>query len=497
MTSGTGTLRVTRLFLVLVAPLLALLGVFVSRMPDITRLWAWSDFEAAGIGLLAINLGLALAMVLLRPTRRLDVFEPRFFIAFLFFMVFVARPLQILFHAEAKIPVLRGDPALIQRALAFGALGIVFFYVGYVSGAGQRLARSLPCFGWPWRRRRVISVVALFWVVGLAGYLAAVIRSGGVAVFLDTLQGRRLFEESATWIFASTLVLTQSATVLLGTFFFKTRRLGFLFLSSLVLSGTLSLLLGGRSTVMLYAVSLVVCYCSLRQLGIRRPLGTAALAAALLAVSVLFVVALGSLRADLQAPDAAARAAAVGMGGIGDRFVGEFNQFDWLAVVIGLVPDRLAFQNGATFGQLLAQFVPRAVWPSKPDPIDYSVTMLVQGIRSGSPFTIIGELYLNFGVPGIVAGMFVFGALCRALYSYVSRRRDDPGVVLIYSYTYASLLHFFTRSFAPMVFGYLLFAVPTFFALRVVEPGRRRAGGRAAVGRPTERWTAVPRDVPR
>ena len=134
-----------------------------------------------------------------------------------------------------------------------------------VSRAGSRVARSkLPHFGWPWEPKRVAWISIIFLVLGVAGYSVAIAQTGGVGIFLSTLQGRSLLEQSGIWFLASTLVLIHSATVILGTYLFKTGKRKFFFLASLFLSVAASLLLGGNTTVMIYLLSLVVIFYQLR-----------------------------------------------------------------------------------------------------------------------------------------------------------------------------------------------------------------------------------------
>jgi oligosaccharide repeat unit polymerase len=143
----------------------------------------------------------------------------------------------------------------------------------------------------------------------------------------------------------------------------------------------------------------------------------------------------------------------------------EFSQFDWFVIVLDATPSVIPYQYGQTFVQLFAQFVPRMFWQDKPLPIEYVVTRLLTGVESGSPFTIIGELYLNFLWPGIIVGMIVFGILVRSVYGYLQSNPGNPGVVLIYGYIYASLFQLYTRSFAPMMFFLIIFLIPAGLAL--------------------------------
>jgi len=158
-----------------------------------------------------------------------------------------------------------------------------------------------------------------------------------------------------------------------------------------------------------------------------------------------------------------------GFGDVSNRFLEEFSQFDWFAIIIDKTPDVIHYQYGRTFLDYFLQFVPRLFWPDKPVPIEYAVTTLLTGVESGSPFTIIGELYLNFQWPGIMLGMFVFGVFVRTMYAYLKDNPGNPAVILIYGIIFANLFHLYTRSFAPMMFFLTIFVVPAVWAIRWIE----------------------------
>ncbi|HUI59826.1 MAG TPA: hypothetical protein VLX90_06370 [Steroidobacteraceae bacterium] len=73
------------------------------------------------------------------------------------------------------------------------------------------------------------------------------------------------------------------------------------------------------------------------------------------------------------------------------------------------------FRQGDTLVGLLVAFIPRLIWPDKPD-VAVGQLFNKEFIRTGDPDTYIspshlGELYWNFGWPGILFGMTFIGAL--------------------------------------------------------------------------------------
>lgn len=94
-----------------------------------------------------------------------------------------------------------------------------------------------------------------------------------------------------------------------------------------------------------------------------------------------------------------------------------------VAVVLRDVGRWVPFAHGETiFGPTLAFLVPRAIWPDKPYFVTgrdfgrlFRVVNPMDQLTSIAP-TVVGELYWNFDLPGILAGMALFGMCLRLLY---------------------------------------------------------------------------------
>ena len=115
-------------------------------------------------------------------------------------------------------------------------------------------------------------------------------------------------------------------------------------------------------------------------------------------------------------------------------FEGRMALVNSVAIAIRDVGRWVPFANGSTiFGPTLAFLVPRALWPDKPyfeTGRDFGKLFRIVGVQdqltSIAP-TVVGELYWNFNLPGILAGMVLFGALIRMLYRrYGEGMEFDP-----------------------------------------------------------------------
>jgi hypothetical protein len=112
------------------------------------------------------------------------------------------------------------------------------------------------------------------------------------------------------------------------------------------------------------------------------------------------------------------------------------HRFDGLgrsSVIIRETPDRVPFQGGWTLAQIPIAYVPRILWPGKPAVgIGQWITDTYGAgshLESATGPSWIGEFYLNFGVPGVVVGMFVMGMLIRVLHEGLLRSATAPAIL--------------------------------------------------------------------
>lgn len=129
---------------------------------------------------------------------------------------------------------------------------------------------------------------------------------------------------------------------------------------------------------------------------------------------------------------------------------------DPLTMIIYRVPNEVSFQDGRTFAPLLYGWIPRAVWPSKPQ-ISYAGFMnqvIVQAnTNAGLPLTPYGEFYLNFGAWAVPVGMALFGFLARVGTAYFLRW----GKTSIYGYIF--YVNFFFALILPGSFSVVFLGV--------------------------------------
>ena len=86
-------------------------------------------------------------------------------------------------------------------------------------------------------------------------------------------------------------------------------------------------------------------------------------------------------------------------------------EYDHLVALVQLVPDPLPRLRGESLAAVPQAFVPRALWSEKPRPVDYELSTVLYGptTSAGTPFTLPGELWWNFGWLGVLLGAPALG----------------------------------------------------------------------------------------
>lgn len=136
------------------------------------------------------------------------------------------------------------------------------------------------------------------------------------------------------------------------------------------------------------------------------------------------------------------------------------NRATWLNSIVMIrrwVPEYIDYQRGATFYSLLIGWIPRVIWPNKPIlSLGWFMHNVIIGSQTTSNvgLTNIGEFYLNFGMIGVVVGMFIMGVFIRVVYLYTQHfSRVALYRTLLYFALFPSLLLSLQSGTGPALLG--------------------------------------------
>jgi hypothetical protein len=145
-----------------------------------------------------------------------------------------------------------------------------------------------------------------------------------------------------------------------------------------------------------------------------------------------------------------------------------------LAEVMVQSPEYVPFAWGKTYVSLFTIWVPRFLWPEKPMSSVGNVWAHWYGLLGPNDFSSsynlpwIVEFYVNFGVPGVLIGMF----LCGLGFAWLKARLcSEQSSTLEYAIGVAILINlwFEESNFALSVGGILIYSVTLFFYFKILK----------------------------
>ena len=405
-------------------------------------------FYATGTeSLLVIAGGFGSLLVLLAPqvrARAYDLFQPLTFIAWSVFIGMAARTLYVVTVDDATTRdylLLGRPPEFLMNAAMLVIVALACFVAGY-SATPPRVAltrwRLLRHHEWSPGRLALLVIVLV--VIASTSTVLYLDRMGIEALGLTELSAkRRLVVQGAQYEFASLGYYLWGANLFVYAFYLlltyvivtKRRLMSWLGIATLCLGATatvLPIITSSRTEALIPVVYAALIWHYLRN-------SNKASSIALLLVAVLSgAIMLGSLRALNQGRVQA----------VGDHFGIEaiLGTRHWLDVtktahILDAVPEREGYQFGSTLVSWVFAPIPRTLWLEKPiirpGQIIGQVIYEGQFVKTGVPPGFIAELYWNFGYPGVVIGMFLFGVWLRFVYNtFRPHFRENRNALLLY-----------------------------------------------------------------
>lgn len=161
------------------------------------------------------------------------------------------------------------------------------------------------------------------------------------------------------------------------------------------------------------------------------------------------------------------------------------------ALVRSLTPSEVPYQYGATYSYFLVTFIPRALWPEKPEAgaankffgVNYGLTT-EQGIEKTTfGVSLLAESYINFGLIGVILGMACQGAILGLLQHLFGEWDSGEGGRAVYVSFFVFFLNGIGSS-ADMLFGNViqsaLLSCALLWWMRAKPPAPRRQENSAA-----------------
>jgi hypothetical protein len=459
--------------------------------------WAFvpgAELTRALLILALVTLGISPALLARLKGRTIDIGEPIYLISAEFLLLFPLRALYLLInpHAEGAFTPVPYDFA-INNALILAGAGYLMLLVGYYARFSASVAARLPAPRATFSRHGLITRAVMLYAIG-----------SGIQIYLFVGVGRA-FNQATDYLSGSG---AENVLLQFGLF----QLYGLVVIGLCVARETrirrgplvvMILMLGGAAILALTYVNkaglLLALFGPLLALHYRhRALSALRMTIVAVVVALLVFPFVGSERALINSgaltghglsgtlQNAGATLAYLTNEGpaayFGSAVDGVFlrsNGVDSLALVVTYTPSGVSFARGWEYLAIPAiAYVPRAIWPGKPLPLASSFGPAFLGINSTTSFslTMFGDLYVNFGVPGVLLGGLGLGLLFRLLYEMliVKSNRSDVGL-LIYIVLLLQFVMGFEQEVVP-VLAQVLKMVPFLIVISLFLCLSRRKG---------------------
>lgn len=407
-------------------------------------------FEGLVIILMAFLVVGALFLYHVEYGNPLGVLSPLYMFLLPYSIYFIFFPLDMIFRDKYLVD---GQERYLPTLMVYLLAGLVAYLVGFfgvLRSHRRTLRHSNRLFslgphvnvGINLNTRRAAILVGVLMLLASCIWLFLIVRGGGIGYILNN------FNEAYLSVFSKNMylvsILNSLYFVILSLHFgiVLKRKKGYLFftINCLVLLFPL-LIQGSRGSIISVFLFVVVAV----NMYVRR--------LKFLHVSLLFLSAIFFMTIWLYVRDVETGAGVI----VSDIvYAAFFAVNDEITIVLNYLinmPSILDFKFGYSFVQLVLMPIPRIIWPNKPEVFQVESTRLFLPHYSvldiNWPPSIVGELYANFHVVGIVFGLLIFGFLCGRLQVY-ALRVNSYYRLLIYSILLFAVLREVRGDFATV-----------------------------------------------
>lgn len=388
--------------------------------------------------LLSIMLLLVGLLVFNATSNGFDIFEPINLITLTYMQVFVLAPYVWLANGQESwmgVPIMHNLPI----GSLFFLMGYLAFYFGYLSGLKR------PCLKNNYSRvtneQARVRIVVLSVFIFVTAFIGATLylRTIGVNLLFALSLGRYKSEAVTDLVASSPVYFLNmfnntmiSAFMLLYAFQKKYR---WLLVPLFVLTLLMLMARGNRYRILILVLAPIVFNCLKSG---KRPKTSTAVTMVIIAFIIVSVIGLwrNSIKggAELQT---------INLNGLIMAYMPNIEIFFPFYRLLDAIPSTHSFYYGLSYISFFTQLIPRVLWPAKPvTPIQEIMTICFGrvGAASGPAYPNIGEFYTEFGLPGIIIGMYLFGRFAKWSKTLYEKPRSEFALI-----GYSMLLPYFLQ----------------------------------------------------
>ena len=370
----------------------------------------------------------------------IDPFSPFTVFTFFYLLLFGMTAFDLLiFNPD----IIRKDEKFYNLALFYSIIGLHFFQIGYHTKIGKLILnkKKIPD---KWSVTRIKVLLILYSIISILSFMIMITISGGFSFYFSNIQNAMLNIVSGSAVFFMSVLLVKIPLVIWFYFILVNKKLSLFFLLFFIIVLFLFISLGERGHLIGLIISLLTCYHYVKNRVKILPLAVFGV------ILALFLVVSGQYR-EFTAYGYKIKKAGfnvkLNFPAMYHKLMNDFDQLIRVKDIIKKVPDQLDFQFGKTFFNLMFKPIPSRIWAEKPQGGGYVVTKYLYpshfAAKASVAPSLLGELYINFHIIGVISGMFLFGVLCNGLFLLLKKKYHNKNFIVFYAL------------FLPGIFGQL------------------------------------------
>lgn len=395
-------------------------------------------------------------------TGEIDPFAPIMWTAPLFAVAYGYAAAERLWYNDftfrASYTVQDPEQAM-ATVLIFASISLIAVFYGYYRTWGRQIAVALPRFKTGWDSRRAWFVITILMILGLYGFSQLFPYLGeGPRSHLVKGNTRFAFILVNFLNIASVLIASD---IIIKSISYSDRKITIVNCSRIIIGGIIILtnvrilwMLGGRARafnifiILTFLVHYLFRRFSLAE-GIAIMVGIQFLPAWLANIfSSIITIDIERLQSSLTSPVI-----------YNDSPTRPFNN---VVVLFDGVPRKQEFTYGETFASAFFEVLPFHPFREANEVYNSAFYPSIMG-DFGVPITLMGELYLNFWVPGLILGMVLMGVIMRCTYEWTILQQSSFTSVVIFAVVSNSFL--FMGNFSNSLPNMGLLLLPSFLSL--------------------------------
>jgi oligosaccharide repeat unit polymerase len=398
---------------------------------------------------------------------RIDIFSPIVIVVFFYFIIFIITSIDLLYN---RFYELQNEEKFYTYAILYSIISFHAFLIGYYSNLSKIFLKIRVKRFTRLSVNKVILITIFYSAISFASFFLIVKTSGGLFNYFENIKGSMVKLLTGSAFLYMGVILIKIPLLIWFGFQVKRARFSILFLVYFLIASMLLVFLGERGHFVFLVISLLVCYHYIKQRLKLIPVSIFAL------ILYLFLLLYGQYRElGLQNTNRIVNKESYRLGTVitYKKLVENFDQLIRVKDIIKYVPEKLDYQYGKTFFNLLFKPIPSRIWPEKPQGAGYYVTKSLYPkhftANASIATSLLGELYLNFHVVGIIVGMFLFGLVVSAFYKFLAFNLSDFNVIIIYSLSFPYFFSELRGDFAVVTLFYIFEFIFLIIALNFIS----------------------------